>query len=100
MSTTEAELIQEAESPPELLDIADMGQFIALLQAWHVKQVATLKHMKFIPAGTTVTAEDESLFTLEGDVLRAFQMGIDISLSHLGDLPFNAEFLDPDATVH
>lgn len=100
MLATEAESNLNTETVPEMLDVADMGQFIALLKAWHFKQVATLEHMKNIPTGTEVTAEDEAPFTLEGDTMRAFQMGIDISLAHLGVLPFAAEFIDPDANVH
>lgn len=88
------------DTPPEELDVKDLGQFIALLAAWHQRQVATLEHLQKIPPGTEVSVEDADSFTLEGDVLRGFQMGLSLALSHMGTLPFNAEFVDPDATKH
>lgn len=83
-----------------VIDVQDLGQFVAMLQAWHKKQVATLRHMTTIPVGTQVQVEGEPDLELDGDVYRGYVMGINIALAHLGELPFNAEFVDPDATKH
>ena len=99
MTDTATEASTEAVAEP-VVDVQDLGQFVALLQDWHKKQVATMKHMLDIPDGTEVLVEGEAPMTLTGDVLRGFQMGVNLSLTHLGELPFNAEFVDPDATKH
>ena len=91
---------EEVKAPDDVVEVKDLGQFTAMLQAWHKKQVATLHHLSLIPMGTTVQSEGEADLILTGDVLRGYQMGISISLAHLGELPFNAEFVDPDATKH
>ena len=98
MNTEQATQVEPVEEP--VVVVTDLDQFIAMLQAWHGKQVATMEHMKLIPPGTVVTPDDEAPFTLDGDVLRAFQMGISISLSHLGELPFSAEFAPDASAVH
>ena len=80
--------------------IDSLDQFMPLLQAWHQHQVATLEHMQLIPEGTDVAVEGDPPFTLTGDVMKAFQMGISISLAHLGTLPFNEYKDDTDVTQH
>ena len=79
--------------------IETLEQFMPLLKAWHTHQVATLQHMQTIPEGTDVAVEGDPPFTLTGDVMKAFQMGISISLAHLGTLPFN-EYEDAAPTEH
>lgn len=91
---------EEVKAPDDVVEVKDLGQFTAMLQAWHHKQVATMHHMATIPEGTTVQVENEPDLVLAGDVYRGYKMGIYISLAHLGELPFNAEFVDPDATNH
>lgn len=81
----------------DLVEVTEIGPFIAMLQAWHKKQVATLKHLTTIPVGTDVAIEDDDPFKLEGPAMQGFQMGISIALAHLGDLPFEAEFEEVDA---
>ena len=90
---------QSTEAKDEVV-ISSLDHFVTLLVDWHKRQVATLEHMQTIPAGTDIAVEGEDPFRLEGDVMRAFQMGVAVSLSHLGTLPFNAEFVDPDASKH
>ena len=80
--------------------IDSLDQFMPLLQAWHQHQVAILEHMQRIPEGTDVAVEGAPPFTLTGDVMKAFQMGISISLAHLGTLPFNEYKDDTDVTQH
>lgn len=94
------ELREPAEDTRPDIEVQDLGQFIMMLTDWHKRQVATLEHLQLIPSGTDVSVEGEPPFTLEGPVLKAFQMGISLALSHLGNLPFNAEFVDPNATKH
>lgn len=89
---------EDTEAPP--VNVESLDQFVTLLVDWHKRQVATLEHLQTIPEGTDIAVEGDEPFKLEGDVHKAFQMGIALSLSHLGTLPFNAEYVDPDATKH
>ena len=80
---------------PETINISDLDQFVSVLTAWHTQQIDTLKHLQDIPAGTEVQMDGVDPFTLEGDVLKGFQLGIDTCLGYLGALPFNVDYDDP-----
>lgn len=90
---------EEGEDSNEIVQISDMGQFIALMQDWHTQQVATVRHFMEIPSGVEVQVEDEETFPLEGDTLKGFKLGINMALSYLGELPFYAQG-SANATQH
>lgn len=100
MSAQQAEAVLPVEEAgEEIIQISDMGQFIALMQDWHAKQVATVHHFTEIPPGVEVQVEGEEPFLLEGDTLKGFNLGINMALSYLGELPFYAQG-SANATQH
>lgn len=73
----------------DLLEITDVNTFIELTQLWHGQRVAVVQHMKEIPVGTRVVPDEgESELLLEGDVLRAYKLGISLALGQFLNLPF------------
>lgn len=90
---------EEGDGPPEIVHVSDMNQFVGLMQDWHSQQVATVHHFTEIPSGVEVQVEDEPPFTLEGDTLKGFKLGIQMALSYLGTLPFYAQG-SANATQH
>ena len=91
MSQVEDTLPVEEDQEDEIIQISDMGQFIALMQDWHAKQVATVHHFTEIPPGVEVDMEGEAPFVLDGEILKGFKLGITMALSYLGELPFYAQ---------
>ena len=81
-------------TPPlnkEELHISDLDNMVQVLSSWHTNQVSILTHMRDIPEGSEAQLDDENLagtIILTGDVLKAFRLGIELSLNHLGSLPF------------
>ena len=88
---TEPLIFDDIDFENEIVEVNDMGQFIALMQDWHAKQVATVHHFTEIPPGVEVQVEGEEPFELEGDTLKGFKLGINMALSYLGELPFYAQ---------
>lgn len=80
--------------------VEDINQFVKLLSAWHSSKVDVLNHMMEIPSGTEVTFNSDEPVVLEGDVLRGFVMGINLSLMELGELPFAVEMEEPEDEEH
>lgn len=80
--------------PNKLVQINDLDTFIQLLAAWHQKQVATIQHLYEVPPGTEVVVEGSEPFKMEGDILKGFQLGINMAMQYLGTLPFEAEYED------
>jgi ubiquinone biosynthesis protein Coq4 len=80
-------------------EVTDLNQFITLLASWHSKRVKRLEEILQTPEGTEVSMGDAPPFTLSGDALKGFQIGVSLSLSQLGRLPFEAEFEDPSDGV-
>ena len=94
---------QTQQLPEELLAVTDLDHFITLLTDWHNKQVATVKHLREVPAGMQMIigdGEDAKEMKLEGERLEGFQLGLDLSLNFLGTLPFMAEYVDDATTQH
>ena len=88
---TEPPIFDDIDFENEIVEVNDMGQFIALMQDWHATQVATVHHFTEMPSGVEVQVEGEEPFLLEGDTLKGFQLGIHMALSYLGELPFYAQ---------
>ena len=94
---------QTQETADELLAVTDLDHFIALLTDWHNRQVATVKHLREVPAGMQMIigdGEDAKEMKLEGERLEGFQLGLDLALNFLGTLPFMAEYIDDASTQH
>ena len=92
---------QTQETADELLAVTDLDHFITLLTDWHNRQVATVQHLREVPAGMQMIigdGEDSKEMMLEGERLEGFQLGLDLALNFLGTLPFMAEYAD-DATI-
>lgn len=83
------------ESPDDREEVTDLNQFIALLERWHKKRVQRLEEILNTPEGTEVSMGDAPPFILSGDSLKGFQIGVALSLSQLGKLPFEAEYETP-----
>lgn len=83
------EAIQEAQQADVFL-VEDLNEFVDLINEWHSNAVDTVLHLKNAPPGIEIKVEDEEAFKLEGDVLKGFKLGIELSLNYLGRLPFEA----------
>lgn len=86
------------ETLPETVEIQDLNQFIELLARWHKSRVATLKHMLEIPETAEVSIGDGTPVKVTGEFREGFQLGIQLALAELGELPFMAE-LEESAAV-
>ena len=94
---------QKQEDSSELLAVTDLDHFITLLTDWHNRQVATVKHLREVPAGMQMIigdGEDAKEMKLEGERLEGFQLGLDLALNFLGTLPFMAEYVDAEPALH
>lgn len=94
---------QEQKNTADLVAVDDLDHFIALLTDWHSRQVATVKHLREVPAGMQMIigdGEDAKEMKLEGERLEGFQLGLDLSLNFLGTLPFMAEYVDAEPSLH
>ena len=76
--------------------IENMDMFAAVLKQWHQAKVATLKHTMKVPAGTELTVNDGAPIVLEGEFLKGFLLGIDVSLMEFENLPFFADNSEPE----
>lgn len=97
------------QQQPETVVIETLDGFVRALQNWHSNKVQLLKHMQQIPEGTEVTRDDGEPQALEGDLLKGFILGLEVALSEMGELPFEAEvdftedakvITDPAGTTH
>ena len=105
MSTPEiVENFDDEENQTNLDDplfVTELNEFIPLLEAWHLRQVKTVEHFQTVPEGQIVEIEGEPAFTLAGDVLQGFKLGLSIALSYLGQLPFSAAIEEvPSEAIH
>lgn len=82
----------EEKKPEDSSEINDLNHFITLLTNWHGKRVAKLEEILNIPEGTEVTMNEGPPMALVGDTLKGFRLGVALSLSQLGQLPFEAEY--------
>ena len=78
----------------ETIQISDLDQFVEIITGWHQHQVATIQHLYEVPEGIEVQEEDGEPFKLEGDIRRAFQLGLQMAMEYLGKLPFTPEYED------
>ena len=89
-------MIDENNQEPQ---VVDLGTFINLITEWHANKAAFLNHLKAVPAGVTMTLNDEEEITLEGDFLKGFQYAMGIALAELGPCPISRGIISeiPDA---
>lgn len=74
----------------ETLEVDSLDQFVKLLVSWHTAKVALLKHMLEMPEGNIMEVDGKDI-ALSGDALVAFQAGINVAISEMGQLPFTYE---------
>lgn len=85
-----------SEKKPELVMIDTLDGFVKGIQTWHSNKTNVIKHMREVPEGTEITRDDGEVIVLTGEPHKAFILGLDVALSEIGELPFEAEidFLD------
>lgn len=79
------------EKSAETQEVTDLDTFVRLLVGWHGKRVKRLEEILMTPEGTEVTLGEGEPFILKDDALKGFRVGVALSLSQLGHLPFSAE---------
>lgn len=75
----------------DMIGIDTIDQFAGYVTRWHQNKVAVLRHMQAIPSGTEmeVTIGDKAqTIKLEGELMAAFQTGLELALIEIGNLPF------------
>ena len=77
--------------PEAIVEVADMDHMVRILIEWNKQKVALLRHMIDLPDATQVDIEGDNSIVLTGDVKRAFQLGIKLSIEELGNLPFTVD---------
>ena len=85
---------QEQAQAPQAIAITTTDHFGALIVGWHTNLMARIQHLGAIPEGTKVQiteGEQVSTLTLEGEVLKGFQLGLSIAAHELSQLPFTSE---------
>jgi hypothetical protein len=87
------------ETPDTLVAVNDLDQFVQLLSSWHKKKIATLKHMLEIPDTAEVSLGDAPPIKMTGAFREGFLLGLSLSISELGELPFVAEIEDSSTAV-
>lgn len=77
--------------------MSELQEFVEHIQAWHEKQMSTLKIITDAPkeAGIKLGTGDDAI-ELTGEGARGFRMGIIIAQQYLGKLPFSVDTTDPD----
>ena len=78
---------EQAQSPSStVLDTDSMAQLVI---QWQQHIQATLKHFMTVPEDTEVELDDNK-FTLSGDALQAFKLGLLVAMKEFESLPFFA----------
>lgn len=86
-----------ANQPESIIEVTNIDHMVRILVEWNKEQVALLRHMIDMPEGTQVDIEKDNSIALTGDVRRAFQLGIQLSIEELGNLPFT---VDNNEVIH
>lgn len=73
------------------IPVEDIDAFVKHLTQWHQSRVVSLKHWLDAPEGVVFTIGEDRKVVLDGTNREAFIMGVELSLMHLGELPFVAE---------
>lgn len=81
----------DTNQPEAIVEVTDMDQMVRILIKWNEEKVAVLRHMIDIPEHSQVEIQNDNPLVLSGDVRRAFQLGIQMSLEELGNLPFTVD---------
>lgn len=75
---------------PDTVEINDVNQFAAAVAHWHAGVSSRLRHLLTVPSGTAFEVDGKEL-VLEGDVLKGFLFGTEMSIMQVGQLPFVME---------
>lgn len=92
---------QSPPTPPDTIPIKDLDHFVKVMVAWHSEKAQLVQHLLTVPDGSEFQVGDESVITLTGETLSSFKLGIEMTMMHLGSLPFVVELeeaaqLDPE----
>lgn len=88
---------QVAMTEADMVDVNTIDQFAEYVTRWHHNKVAVLRHMQGIPAGSEmeVTIGDKAkTIVLDGELMAAFQAGLELALIEIGNLPFGVSTED------
>lgn len=89
---------QLVQDQPDVLPIDSVDQLFQVLTAWHGERCAVVQQLLEIPEGAEFQIGDEGAekqtITLTGEALAGFKFGIEMTMMHLGTLPFVAEMVD------
>ena len=94
--------MNQPQQQPELVNITTLDEFVKGIQTWHSNKTNVIRHMREVPEGTKVTVnDDDEVIVLTGDTLKSFILGLDVALSEIGELPFEAEveFLNEEKII-
>lgn len=80
----------------ELIPVKDTNQLASVIVQWHTLQLARTEHMLNVPEGTEVEFEDGENLVLEGKVLSAYRLGLQVALHNFRELPIAAQFEKDD----
>ena len=86
----------EEASTPDIVTIADMDEFVTRLVQWHTRQCAVIEQMLQMPEGATFQIDDDEEIVMTPPVLTGFKFGIEMTMMHLGILPFRVEMVDAE----
>lgn len=81
---------------PVLHDIDTLAHSVI---TWHENKLATLKHLRDIPDGTTFSVDNSKEEILTGALLEGFKLGLDVSLIEIKDLPFYKEEIHDSSVI-
>ena len=79
--------------PDEIEAITNVDQFAERLSHWHQHRCQVVRHMREIPENAVVQFKGVE-HPMTGDFRTGYQLGIDMALAQLGQLPFVAEMED------
>lgn len=99
MNNLPSELNTPELALPESIEVTDVDQFTSMLNVWHAEKVSLLAHLRDVPEGTEVTIGTDTTLILQGDVRKAYQLGIELSLEELGKLPFEVSYEDTPPSI-
>jgi hypothetical protein len=80
---------------PDTLIVENLDQFIAITSEWHANKCKAAQHLLNMPEGAEMVIGEEidgQYLVLEGKVLEAFKLGVNMVLMELGTLPFGIEY--------
>lgn len=66
----------------------DVAVFTKAFHQWHTAKMDMLKHFRSMPSGVVMEVDGAEPLPMEGDLLKGFFVGLDLSMSEFGPSPF------------